>query len=1084
MQLGESTQVGLLGAVSVRRDGVLTPVPGGRARTVLAALALDPGRFRSAAGLIEDIWGETAPRDPMNALHTQISRLRAVLPEGAIEAGPAGYRLALGRAAVDLATAQDQVVQAEAAHRAGKHEAALDLLEDSARLWRGEAGADLADAELAAQLRAVVAGLRQRLDGLLVEARLSAGRYAEALPSLAERCELDPVDEHAHGQLMRCLCALGRSNEAIALFATLRERLAERLGVDPSDELARLHLQILRGELAPRPAGLRSGPNPLLGREADIARLGDLLDSSRVVTILGPGGMGKTRIANELGLAAAAGRAVTLVELVGVRSGADVPGAVTAALGLSEVEIAPDSILRGRGRDARAVLRSALAVRPTLLILDNCEHVVEDCADLAAELIAWCPELTVLTTSRTPLQIAGEAAYPLPPLLIKESGSPATDLFIARATAVRPSVRLDPAAVAQLCHTLDGLPLAIELAAARVRTMSVEQINERLTDRFTLLRGTDRTSPDRHRTLHAVIDWSWDLLAEPERAALRRLSGFPGGFTRSAAAAVVGGAGALDVDAALEGLVNQSLLEVTESPAPVGIRYHMLETVREYGQERLAASPAEAAEVARLRAQWAAGHAAELFEALTCGDQVSAMARTESEHENLLDMLRWTVEGGQTALALPLYSVLGLYWSVRGAHSEAGSWAHRVLEISGRPTAFADAEPAFVLASQIIVAGYLYVSEDLRGAMRARGVVRRVLRADAAAATSTISPSMRLLGEVLLSGNGSGGVVLGRLLARGVRSPDLAERCLAHVLRANSQENAGNRRAARRDTERALDLARQRGDRWAEGMASQMLGQLSSQVGHYEESVGHYRSAGAILWELRAYEESAQVRGVTAAALVGAGRPREGRAEALAALEVSAVLPSGTAAGERRGSEYEAAVTGALAEADLAEGLVDSGLERYRRAVGLCRDEDGGNFVGPYAVLITSAAVCAHVDAGRLSEARDMLGEMLGSEHGATEAQRQYVDVPIMGAMLMATAAVEIASGAARAARALGLAVALGSRQDYPALRHERWMAAARLALGDEVVDAELRRAAGLPRRVALAEVGRELDRCRQALRM
>lgn len=1122
MQQRDSTQVGLLGAVSVRRDDGLAPVPGRRARTVLAALALDPGQFRSAAALIDDIWGDAVPRDPANALHTQISRLRPMLPDGAIEAGPAGYRITLGRRAVDLSSAQDLLAQAESAHRGGDHEGALALAEDAARLWRGESGSDLDGASgLAEQLRGVVETLRRRLSALRIDAALAAGRYQEVLPSLVDQCERNPVDEQAHGKLMRCLCALGRANEAIALYATLRARLADRLGVDPSEELARLHLAMLRGELAPanqageshsgesrrsqhresqelerpaaldalpRPAGLRAEPNALLGRGNDIAALQDLLGKARVVTILGPGGMGKTRLANHLGLAAAAGgRAVLLIELVGVRSGADVLGAVTGALGLSEVEIAPDGILRGVGRDLRTALRSALAARPTMLILDNCEHVVEDCADLVADLVAWCPELTVLTTSRTPLLIAAEAAYPLPPLVIDEKGSPATELFAARARAVRPSVQLRPAAVAALCRTLDGLPLAIELAAARARTMSVEQINERLSDRFALLRGADRTSPERHRTLHAVIDWSWGLLAEPERAALRRLCGFPGGFTADAAAAVAGwseqpGDSPVDVDAALVGLVNQSLLEVAESEAPVGIRYHMLETVREYGEERLAADPEEAAEVALRRVRWAAAYAATLFAELVEGDQVSAMVRIESEQDNLLDALRWSVEGGERALAMPLYATLALYWSMRGAHSEASAWARRVLEIPAAPIEEEQPDPSFALASHIIIAGYLFVGEDRRGSARARTVVRRVL-----AGADGISPSMRLLGDVLLCVPGGAG--LGRVLARGVRSPDSGARCLAHVMRSNAQENAGNRRAARRDAERALDLARQRGDLWAEGMASQELAQLSSQVGHYEEAVGHYRSSAKIMWELRAYEESAQIRGLIGAALVGAGRPAAGRKEALAALEISAAMRDSSARAERDRYEYEAAVTSALAEADLAEGLLERGLEQYRRAAALCSSANGGGFTDPYSALVVSAAVCAHVDGGQLAQAEALLDPLVrASLQGVAgeHPERQYLDMPINGAMLMAIAAVEIASLPAdpAAAAMLGLALALGARQDYPSLRHERWTAAARLALGDEVVDTEIRRAAELPRRARAAELRRLLGERRQALRM
>ncbi|XGU19622.1 AAA family ATPase [Rhodococcus sp. 3Y1] len=305
----------------------------------------------------------------------------------------------------------------------------------------------------------------------------------------------------------------------------------------------------------------------MLGRDNDIDQIESLLARSRVVTILGPGGAGKTRLAHELGLRGSVnqpGVSVVLVELASLRSSEDVIAAIGGTLGISESDLAPGKLTVGRTHSARERLKEALSAGPMLLILDNCEHVIGACSEIVAEMIAAGRQLTVLTTSRSPLMISAEAVYPLPPLAIDDGSGSAVELFSARARAVRPSVHLDVDAVVKLCTTLDGLPLAIELAAARVRTMSVDEIGSRLRDRFALLRSDDPTSPDRHRTLHAVIDWSWNLLGSGDQIALRRLCRFPAGFTLSSAQAVAGWGELTDVASAVEALVNQSLLSVSD----------------------------------------------------------------------------------------------------------------------------------------------------------------------------------------------------------------------------------------------------------------------------------------------------------------------------------------------------------------------------------------------------------------------------------------------------------------------------------------------------------------------------------------
>lgn len=1146
--------VGVLGPVSVRRDGALTSVAGRRLRTVLAALALDPGRFRSATALIDDVWGAELPREPANALHTQLSRLRSLLPADALEQGPAGYRLAVARDRVDLTLAEDCVASAATEAGSGSPEIALAKVVSSQGLWRGVPGDDLPDGAVRDRLAAVVARLRKSTVDVQVDGAIAVGRYEDALPLLREICEADPLDEPSHAKLMRVLAAVGRGNEAVTLYAAVRSRLAHRLGTDPSGELTSVHLAILRGELtahgegaegfgipgelpsgAPRAIGLRSAPNRLIGRGEDVANLHALLQASRVVTILGPGGTGKTRLANHVGGDIADGGRVALVELVGVRSSEDVFAAVTGTLGLSETDMGPDGMLRRRVVDMRSRLRAVLAASPMLLVLDNCEHVIDACADLVADLVASCPDLTVLTTSRTPLMIAAETTYPLAPLSIDEHGSPATELFEIRARSVRPSVRLDIARVARLCRTLDGLPLAIELAAARVRTMSVEQITAKLSDRFALLQSGDRVAPRRHRTLHAVIEWSWNLLTADEQAALRRLCRMPGGFTIEAARRIVGpelgadspatsgrghvGPGSAEVDDAINGLVNQSLLEVTEGPEPVGLRYHMLETVREFGEKQLTLVPGEADEVARRCADWAADFTTAVAGKLVAGWTGEVSAAVESEQENLVAVLRRALTDRDARPMLTTFTVLAGFWSMRGAHSEAAVWASRVQQYlteregsavdntaaagNSDPDSARDGAPVasdplswamdptidadMVCLAALLVAAYAFVMDEMREMARSRTRVRRLLQRRLAS-----SPEVDFLARIIVQPTA---MSFGRTLSHGVRSESSGVRCIAHVLRAHAHENSGRRHSAHLDAVRALDLARQRGDSWIEGMAAQLLGQLASQAARYDEAVGYYRLAAKIMWDVRAYEESIQVRGFIASALVGAGRPEAGRREALLARGAGDGVAAHTEA--RPGSsnpvsQYRAALLGALAEADLAEGKIDAGLDLYRQGLHECigsYESEAVAAADPYASLIVSAAICAHADGGALDHAQEIARVLVRTlvprlTAGATGGRETFVDLPITGSVLLALTAVDIARGSpgedpAQAGWELALARRANARQDYPALRIDRWTAAARLVFGDEVVDSETRRVATLTRLELVRALAEALNRPR-----
>ncbi len=1068
----------LLGVVSTRRGGELVAVAGPRARILLVALARTPGRVRSAQALIEDVWGESPPRSPANALHTQISRLRAVLPDGALESGPAGYRLDLSRTQVDLTLARVLEQQAQQRNADGDHGGAVDAVRQAKALWRGEPGADLPSGDLARELADDAATRASALDLVELTALVSAGALREALPLARSATDRAPLDEQAHGQLMLVLHGLGLGNEALEVFAGLRTRLAEQLGTDPSPRLVELNAAVLTGSHPvqtaavidvetgashPSSIGLRAAPNSLLGRDADLVAVKQLLDVARVVTVLGPGGTGKTRFAHELGLRAAQRVPVALVELASLRSGEDVVAAISAVLGVGEVELTPGTgLTRARLHDARDRLREALSARPTLLILDNCEHLIDDVAEVVADLVAASDRLTVLATSRAPMAITAESVYPLPPLRIDESGSPATELFRVRAQAVRPSVRLDAAVVARLCRTLDGLPLAIELAAARVRTMTVEDINTRLSDRFALLRSGDPTSPHRHRTLHAVIDWSWNLLEDDQKVMLRRLCRFPAGFTLDAATAVAQFGEVGSAADALEGLVGQSMLTVVEDQT--GLRYHMLETVREFGEERLASAGAvEAETVADRTSDWAQRFCRDAVHAFLGGDQMTASQAVDAEHDNLLAVLRRVSEVRRDVDTLTVFPVLGVLWSLRGAHTEVTSWCERILRIDPRSSAVQSVSSDALALSYLLVAGHLAFG----GRSRALAVARIRLR-DTARTRTDLDPSIALVAALtVLPAHDKR---IGRVLARAVRNPDPAARSTALIVRANLRENAGDLHGSRIDAIAALTLARESGQDWTVSMVCQHLGSLAAQSARYDEAVVWYREGVDLLWRLHAFDEAAALRSYIAAALVGLGRIDEARRE-LDDMGRLVEMPSDVPGVRDRGSAT-ASVVSARAELDLATGATGAGLDGYRRAlesVGWTGSETE-TLPDPFGLLVLAAAVDAHVLAGRPSDARDVVDWLTVKvlDHIGPDG---YPDLPQIGAVACAVGSHDVATGRPDGVRLLALATRGAARQDFPSMRLSHHLDRAAAVLGDVRVDEALAGVASLPRRGARAQI-------------
>ncbi|MGW5387811.1 BTAD domain-containing putative transcriptional regulator [Nocardia sp. NPDC003963] len=1094
----EALVVALLGRIALRRDAELVVLPGTRARLLLVALALRPGRSRSAAVLIDEVWGDDPPRSPMNALHTQISRLRAALPDGLLEAGPAGYRIALRPEQVDLTAAQQAARRAGDALAAGDPDRALAIVERARGLWCGEPGTDLPPGGPAAELAAAAAEYAGALDGIELAAREATGDLDGAVLLAREQARQHPVDEPRARTLMRLLATAGRDNEALDVFATLRTTLATELGTDPGVAITELNTAILQGRFAshaesarsepvpppPPPVvavGVRAAPNELLGRSDDLAELARLLRVSRVTTVLGPGGAGKTRVANELAARTATAQPVVLVELASVRpegtsrgAAVDIETAIAAAVGLGETvrdrtmsQVRPPT-------DSGRRLRDALSARPMLLVLDNCEHLIEGAALVVADLVGSCPQLTVLTTSRSPLAITAETVYPLAPLTIDPAGSPATDLFAARARSVRPSVRLDAAVVARLCHTLDGLPLAIELAAARVRTMSVEDIERRLDQRFALLRTGDRTSPERHRTLHAVIAWSWNLLEPAERIVLRRMCRFPAGFTSAAAEAVAGGPEVGDIAAAVDGLAGQSLLtvvedEADEAEAVPGVRYRMLETVREFGEQQLAAADRETGgeiELVETRmAHWARDFAVSVAQRYLAGDELGPALLMVAELDNLVAVLRRAEAERDRHTVYAVFPVVAMRWVAHGAHMELMGWIPRLLALPPPERASGTFADLYMLGHGITALHLGFMTRGIRELAVIRIRVRALLR-DAAGMTG----SLRYLGLLLTCPADMRRPA--RLLAAGTRAEDKQVRLVALVARANIWENLGRISASRRDALAARALTTE-AEVWNRAMVVQHLGALAGQTARYRESVGYYEEAAELLSRIRAYDESLELRSFMAVSLAGIGEPAAARRELAVALRLSGSGEMGLELIDdptiRRNHRLSTIAAG-LAEVELAEGDIEAGLAHFRRALDLL-GWPGGDFTpGPGALLMCSTTVAAHVFAGRIEVVAPLVPELAAA---AVDRLGTVPDYPQIGAVACALGSALLALDERNRAgvELLALAQVVSGRQDYPVLERRRHYELWRERIGESRLSEALAATRGSTRSAAATRI-------------
>ncbi|QES39112.1 AfsR family transcriptional regulator [Streptomyces venezuelae] len=687
-------------------EGEPVKVPEAKVRALLADLLVHEGRPVSADRLIDDLWGDAPPGNPANALQAKVSQLRRVLGRDRVVRRPPGYRLRLDAAAGDEVDADRFRALVEEARRAPDPASRAAALGEALALWRGPAYADLADAEF---VRASVDRLAEQRIAVLeerAEARLAAGDHTLLTGELADLVARHPLRERLRAVQLRALYLAGRQSEALASYEGLRRRLSAELGVDPGPELTSLHEAILRQDpsLTQRTAGrgvapdvgpdvgpatdlsadaaVRQGGSPLptpltalIGRDRAVADVGGLLGSARLVTLTGPGGVGKTRLALEAAARLAKSPDdVRLVELAALRGDstlADLAVSVSTALGLRDD--APTGVPAAAPATPLDRLTTALRDRRTLLVLDNCEQVVEEAAALADALLRAAPGLRVLATSQEPLGLTGETVFLVEPL----PAADAVQLFAARAAAAAPGFSLvpgsdDEAAVAEICRRLDGIPLALELAATRVRALGVRELADRLGDRFRLLTSGQRGAPARQQTLRAMIDWSWELLTAPERIVLRRLAVHRDGCTLDAAEAVCAGDGVTrdEVLDLVTRLVDRSLVVMAPGPAGTAPRYRLLESVSAYAMERLDALEDHVAVRERHLHHYL--DLAERAEPRLRDDgQRVWLARLDAEAANLraaLDEATRRPSGGE---AVRLATALTWWWLLRGRLTEA-----------------------------------------------------------------------------------------------------------------------------------------------------------------------------------------------------------------------------------------------------------------------------------------------------------------------------------------------------------------------------------------------------------------------------
>ncbi|WP_433335971.1 BTAD domain-containing putative transcriptional regulator [Spirillospora sp. CA-294931] len=935
-------RIGILGALEVVDDGRHVQIGGARLRALLTLLALEAGRAVPAERLIDDLWEDRAPAAAPNALQALVSRLRALIGRDLVESRSGSYRLTVPRTSVDAHDFEERVRRARECDDPLARSARL---REALGLWRGPALADAAGLPFAGGPAARLEAVRRDALEERVDADLALGRHADLIPELRALAAADPLREPLRGRLMRALYGAGRQAEALAEYESLKNDLAEALGVDPSPELEDVHLALLRQDPALTPAGrgrgnLRARLTSFIGRDDDLASIAKLLKQERLVTLTGPGGAGKTRLALEAGerLAEQAPDGVWLVQLAPVSDAADVPLAVLTALGLRETKVAT-RVGAAENPDPLDRLAAALAGRRPLILLDNCEHLIDAAAATADRVLAECPGVRILATSREPLGITGETLWPVGPLrppppragAVEAMASPAVRLLADRAAAVSPGFTVNDenaGHVVGICRALDGMPLAIELAAARLRAMTPGQVAERLGDRFRLLTAGSRTALPRHQTLRAVVEWSWDLLDASEKLVLRRLAVFSGGATPAAAEAVCG----RDVLDELTALVDKSLVIAADTGS--GPRYRLLETIRAYGMERLAEA-GEEDEAWRAHALHFLALAEEAEPHLYRHEQLEWLARLTAEHDNLHAALRCAIGRADTPLATRLCAALGWYWFIGGRTSEGIELVNEVLDLPDLPF---DETAALVLAL-----GVSTTFADSPGtAAKNESRARRVQEICASLPGGPRHPMLRVTGALMeMHTLGWNEGIVDRVVPL-LDDQDPWTRGFGYFLHGQIRMDFGHNEDLNRDFSQALAAFREAGDRWGLSFTLMSQADLLARDGEHRAAIPLFEEALALSTALDAGKEMSlrvKTRLATELAMLG----DDARADALLAEALRDAELSGShdslgvvhstlgALARRRGCPEAAARSFEIAERSMEAGQTP----RQFRALGL-----------------------------------------------------------------------------------------------------------------------------------------------------
>ncbi|MEV8419067.1 BTAD domain-containing putative transcriptional regulator [Streptomyces niveus] len=995
-----TTELRLLSEVSYRGREITGP----RLHGLLALLADDLRAGRTSARLVADLWPEPGerPEHPKKALQVLVSRVRSQLGPGLVVSTPTGYRLALDEHQVDTSAVLLSAAESARHARAGDHIAALRHAEAGLARWERDSGEGAPETGAGDPLTELRRG-RAATHRSLVRARALAlsrlGRRTDAVAPLTAVLRDRPRDEEVLLELLRCEASVSGPAQALATYDTYRRALREELGTDPGAPLRAAYQELLRGQAPVLRQGVAHDPNALLGRADDLTAVTELLRTSRVTSIVGAGGLGKTRLAHAVSRVAEQ-RVVYFVPLAGVGTDGDVAGEVASVLSVREARrttragpIAPADVL--------GLIVSALGPGPVLLVLDNCEHVVRGAAELVRGLVSMTRDLRVLTTSRAPLGLSSESVYGLPQLDLATS----VELFERRARAARPDVELAPDAVAEVCRQLDGLPLAVELAAARVRVMSVPAIARRLGDRFTLLRGGARDAPPRHRTLHAVVEWSWNLLDPAGQAALRALSVFPGGFTEEAAHALLahGGEGAEDGDdtlRVLEDLVDQSLLRVVD--ARPGARFHMLETVREFGAARLEAAGGTTRVTAAFLA-WARDFGTAHHGPLLGAEPIVSGELIKAEQDNLLRALRLGLARGDGATVAATSAVLGGVWLVESAYARM---------------AVLNDETAWLLSHYRPEPDAVEITRTALTVCTAYGLVTGGPRASRALVALHRLPTappdtlIRATALALTARTGAGPQTEGS-------APLLT--AVTSAFDSFVRESEGDLPGALAAAGRMLDASDVAAVPWVWIIAHARVGELSARSGRIEQERSHYEAMLPVLEGLNARPD---VVGVHAAlALIGLQLGDVDDAERQLDLATrcpaddEAAMTFGLGTDAESGHAFDHAVRGEIA---LARGQTETGLSLWRTAVEQVTQLNSRSLIAEHsldlwAVEIDTAAVMAHAQHGRVDLVAEAAGEL---RHSLTKAlasplvssPMSRLELPACGALLLALATVDLAA--------------------------------------------------------------------------